>query len=98
MSGAAFMSHEKQVYYSMAVTDFNSFYAKGAGYFLQIEVMKALKEKGYERYVVGVLAGKGDAPKLRHISNFKKQFGNLYIVEGENFPFKSYTLTGGKAG
>jgi len=91
ISGAAFMSYKKQAYYSMAVTDFDSPYAGGAGYFLQVNVMKALKEKGYELYVVGLLAEEGDSEKLQRISNFKKQFGVLYIVEGENFPFISYT-------
>lgn len=91
ISGAAFMSHEKQVYYSMAVTDFASPYASGAGYFLQTEAMKSFKEKGYVLYVVGLLADKGDSEKLQHISEFKKKLGSLYIVEGEKFPFASYT-------
>ena len=91
VSGAAFISHEKQVYYSMAVTDFSSPYAEGAGYALQTEVIKAAKKKGYERYVVGLLAEEGDSEKIKNISAFKRKFGERYIVEGEKFPFISYT-------
>ncbi|MCX6787584.1 MAG: hypothetical protein NT108_00240 [Candidatus Kaiserbacteria bacterium] len=54
VSGAAFMSQGKHVYYSMAVTDFASPYAEGSGYFLQTEVMKIFKKKGYELYVIGL--------------------------------------------
>lgn len=91
VAGAAFMPYEKQVYYSMSVTDFASPYAGGAGYLLQTEVMKKFKEKGYELYVVGLLAEEGDSEKLKHISDFKKKLGDLYLVEGEKFPFSSYT-------
>ena len=91
VSGAAFQAHKKHVYYGMAVTDFASPYSEGAGYFLQTEVMKALKEKGYELYVVGLLAEPSDSEKLQHISDFKKKLGDLYLVEGEKFPFASYT-------
>jgi len=95
VSGAAFMPHETQVYYAMAVTDFASPYAQGAGYFLQTEVMKALKKKGYEFYVIGLLAEKGDPKKLQDISAFKKKLGDLYLAEGEKFPFTSYTPCAG---
>lgn len=91
VSGAAFMPYEKQVYYAMAVTEFASPYAQGVGYFLQTEVMKALKKKGYEFYVVGLLAEKGDPKKLQDISAFKEKLGDRYSVEGEKFPFTSYT-------
>lgn len=91
VSGAAFMSHEKCVYYSMSVTDFSSPYSKGTGYFLQKEVMKTFKEMGYELYVIGLLAEAGDSKKLQDISSFKKKLGDIYLVEGEVFPFRSYT-------
>lgn len=96
ISGAAFMSYEKQAYYSMAVTDFSSPYVEGAGYFLQTEVMKDLKKKRYELYVIGLLAEEGDSQKLKDISSFKKKLGNLYWVEGEKFPFASYVPVEGK--
>lgn len=95
VSGAAFMSHEKQVYYSMAVTDFSSPYAEGAGYFLQTEVMKDLKGKGYEQYVIGLLADESASKKQKDIASFKKKLGELYLVEGDAFPFTSYVPAGG---
>lgn len=83
----------REAYYSMSVSDFSSPYSKkGAAYLLQVEVMKALKEKGYERYVVGPLAEEGDSQKLQDISNFKKQFGEIYVVDSDIFPFKSYRI------
>lgn len=96
VSGAAFMSYEKQVYYSMAVTDFASPHSEGAGYFLQTEVMKVLKRGEYELYVIGLLAEEGDSQKLQDISSFKEKLGNLYQVEGEKFPFTSYVSVKGK--
>ena len=81
----------REAYYNMAVSDYSSPYSKRAAYLLQIEVMKSLKEKGYERYVVGVLAEEGDSQKLKNISNFKKQFGEIYLADGDMFPFRSYT-------
>lgn len=92
VSGIACMFYEKQAYYSMGVTDFTSPYAEQVGCVIQTEVMKIFKEKGYELYVVGVLAEEGDAPKLKNISFFKKQLGDVYAVEGDKFPFESYTL------
>lgn len=97
VSAAAFLAHDKQVYYSMAVTDFDSPYAAGAGYLLQIEVMKMLKEKGYALYVVGVLAEPDEPEKLQQISAFKKKLGHPYFIEGDSFPFASYTpVTAGR--
>lgn len=91
ISGVALMSYEKQVYYSMGVTDFSSPYAKEVGCLIHTEIMKFLKEKGYEMYVIGLLAEEGDSPKLQNISFFKKELGDLYLVDGEKFPFASYT-------
>ena len=89
ITAAAFQAYGKQVYYAMAVTDFASPYSKRASYLLQTEVMKSLQQKGYELYIVGLLYY-GDDQKLQRISDFKRQFGDVYFVEGDAFPFTSY--------
>ena len=91
VSGAAFVSNGTQMYYSMAVTDFASPYAKHAGYLLQKEAMEHFKTSGCTFYVLGVLAREHDSEKLKQISQFKEKLGTRYVVEGEHFPFASYT-------
>lgn len=90
ISGAAFSKEDTKVYYGMAASNFSSPYSKRAGYLLQTEAAMIFKERGFEMYVVGLLADDDDAEKLKNISAFKKQFGDLFLVEGEKFPFDRY--------
>ncbi len=93
VSAAAFCTDgTRDVYYSLAVSDYSLSESRRAAYLLQWEVMQEFKKRGYRYYVVGSKDLYKDPEKSQRLWEFKKQFGNLYLVDGaEYFPFTTYT-------
>jgi len=94
VSAAAIECAGTEAYYSMAVTNYSLTAAQHASYLLQTHIARALKERGFTRYVLGTQDTYADKEKSKRIWDFKKQFGQLCRVEGGQFPFASYSKEG----